>query len=79
MNNLIKEHSEEICFEIKKVRSYSKLDLNTIIFVGRYCSNELIISKIKENLGKKYVYMQPSNPSLAIMEGAVLFGLNVEL
>ena len=79
MNNLIKEHSEEICFEIKKVRSYSKLDLNTIIFVGRYCSNELIISKIKENLGKKYVYIQPSNPSLAIMEGAVLFGLNVEL
>ena len=76
INNYIEEQSEAICNEIKKIHSDSKIDIDTIIFVGGYCSNEVIISKIKENLGEKYFYMQPSNPCLAIMEGAVLFGLN---
>ena len=74
--NYIEEQSEAICYEIKKIHSDSKIDIDTIIFVGGYCSNEVLISKIKNNLGEKYFYMQPSNPCLAIMEGAVLFGLN---
>ena len=76
INNYIEEQSEAICYEIKKIHSDSNMEIDSIIFVGGYCSNEILISKIKANLGEKYFYMQPSNPCLAIMEGAVLFGLN---
>ena len=52
-----------------------KENIKTIIFVGGYCSNEILIDLIKDNLNKVTTYLQPSNPSLAIMEGAVLFGI----
>ena len=53
----------------------SKEEIKTIIFLGGYCSNEILINLIKNNLKKITTYLQPSNPSLAIMEGAVLFGM----
>ena len=34
-----------------------------------------MVNLIKNNLKKINIYLQPSNPSLAIMEGAVLFGI----
>ena len=52
-----------------------KEEIKTIIFVGGYCSNEILVNLIKNNLKKITTYLQPSNPSLAIMEGAVLFGI----
>ena len=52
-----------------------KEEIKTIIFVGGYCSNELLIGLIKNNLNNINTYLQPSNPILAIMEGAVLFGI----
>ena len=60
----------EIINEINK-----KEVIKTIIFVGGYCSNEILVNLIKNNLKKVKVFLQPSNPSLAIMEGAVLFGI----
>ena len=35
----------------------------------------ILIKLIKNGLNKITTYLQPSNPSLAIMEGAVLFGM----
>jgi len=52
-----------------------KEEIKTIIFVGGYCSNEILIGLIKNNLNNISTYLQPSNPILAIMEGAVLFGI----
>ena len=52
-----------------------KEEIKTIIFVGGYCSNEIMVKLIKNGLNKITTYLQPSNPSLAIMEGAVLFGI----
>ena len=52
-----------------------KAEIKTIIFVGGYCSNEILIGLIKNNLNNISTYLQPSNPILAIMEGAVLFGI----
>ena len=36
---------------------------------------EILINLIKNGLNKISIYLQPSNPSLSIMEGAVLFGI----
>ena len=52
-----------------------KEDIKTIIFVGGYCYNEILVNLIKNNLKKITTFLQPSNPSLAIMEGAVMFGI----
>ena len=38
-------------------------EIKTIIFVGGYCSNEIIVNLIKNNLKKITTYLQPSNPS----------------
>jgi hypothetical protein len=46
-----------------------------MIFVGGYCSNDILLNLIKNGTNKITTYLQPSNPSLAIMEGAVLFGI----
>ena len=45
--------------------------------MGGYCSNEIMISLIKKGVNHKIKnFLQPSKPCLAIMEGAVLFGIN---
>ena len=69
----MKEQANSICKIINDINS--KEEIKTIIFVGGYCYNEILIQLIKNNLNKIKVYLQPSNPSLAIMEGAVLFGI----
>ena len=76
VENYIEEQSKLICKEIKDITSSIKEDINSIIFVGGYCANEVLISKIKNALNKNYNYIQPHNPSLAIMDAAVLFGLD---
>ena len=81
----IVEFPYEIIFNYMKIQANSiseiinginlNEEIKTIIFVGGYSSNEILINLIKNNLKKINIYLQPSNPSLAIMEGAVLFGI----
>ena len=75
--NYIKNQANLICKEIKGILNSTNTKIDSLIFVGGYCSNSIITSLIKEGL-KGYInnFLQPSKPSLAIMEGAVLFGIN---
>jgi len=71
--NYMKNQANSICEIINGINS--KEEIKTIIFVGGYCSNEIMVNLIKNSLKKINSFLQPSNPSLAIMEGAVLFGM----
>ena len=71
--NYIKKQADSICKIINDITS--KENIKTLIFVGGYCSNEILLQCIKKGLNNITTYLQPSNPSLAIMEGAVLFGI----
>jgi hypothetical protein len=74
--NYIKEQVNGIC---KIINNMIKCDegINSIILVGGYCSNQVLISEIKRQLSTKIKnFLKPSKPCLSIMEGAVLFGLN---
>ena len=77
----IGEQSDSICEEIKKILKKAKdeinIDINKVIFVGGYSSNEVLTSKIGLELNKNIpFFLKPSNPYLSILEGAVLFGIN---
>ena len=77
--NYIKEQVDSICKIINGILDSSDEQINKIIFVGGYCSNEILISEIKKKLFNKIKYfLMPSKPCLSIMDGAVLFGLNPE-
>ena len=71
--NHTKIQSNSKCQIINDINS--KEEIKTIIFVGGYCSNEILLKLIKSGLNKITTFLKPSNPSLAIMEGAVLFGI----
>ena len=71
--NYMKAQADSICKIINDITSKEKI--KTIIFVGGYCSNEILIKLIKKGVNNIQTYLQPSNPSLAIMEGSVLFGI----
>ena len=71
--NYMKAQANSITEIINNINS--KEEIKSIIFVGGYCSNEILLNLIKNNLKKIKTYLQPSYPSLAIMEGAVLFGI----
>ena len=68
----MKDQADLICEIINNI--LAKENIRTIIFVGGYCYNELLLELIKKRLNKNLIYLQPSRPCLAIMEGAVLFG-----
>lgn len=70
----MKIQADKICKIINEINEKEKI--KTIIFVGGYCNNEVILKLIKSRLNNIKIYLQPSNPSLAIMEGAVLFGIH---
>ena len=71
--NYMKTQAISICDKINSINS--KEEIKTLIFVGGYCHNEIIVNLIKLNLKKINTYLQPSYPYLAVMEGAVLFGI----
>ena len=71
--NYMKKQAKSICDIINDINS--KEEIKTLIFVGGYCSNQILTKLIKDGLNKITTYLLPSNPSLAIMEGAVLFGI----
>ena len=71
--NYMKDQANSICKIINDI--ISKESIKTLIFVGGYCSNDILTELIKEGLNGITTFLQPSNPSLSIMEGAVLFGI----
>ena len=71
--NYMEIQAKSICNIINEINS--KEEITTIVFVGGYCANDILLQLIKNNLNKIRTYLQPSNPSLAIIEGAVLFGI----
>lgn len=71
--NYMKKQADSICKIINEINS--KEVIKTLIFVGGYCSNEIIIKLIKNGLKTIQNFLLPSNPCLSIMEGAVLFGI----
>jgi uncharacterized protein YbgA (DUF1722 family) len=74
--NYIKKQVSSICEIINNILKNDK-GINSIILVGGYCSNEILLSEMKKQLSNKIShFFQPSKPCLSIMEGAVLFGLN---
>lgn len=50
-------------------------NIESILYVGGYCSNEIIFNYIK-NKFPNMVHLKPSNPELAVVKGAVLFGID---
>ena len=58
--------ANSICKIINDINS--KESIKTLIFVGGYCSNEIIIKLIKDGLNNITTYLQPSNPILSVME-----------
>ena len=75
--NYIKNQVNSICKLIEEILKNDDEEINSIILVGGYCSNEVLISEIKRQLSNKITnFLQPPKPCLSIMEGAVLFGLN---
>ena len=55
----------------------TKKDIKALIFIGVYCHNEILKNLIKNALHNLNIcFLEPSRPSLAKMEGAVIFGIN---
>ena len=76
----IEKQAKKICKVIKDIIIKSKKNIETIIFVGGYCSNEILIKFLQTILKNRIkTFLQPSKPCLAIMEGAVLFGINPKI
>jgi len=69
----MKKQANSICQIINDINK--KENIKTIIFVGGYCNNKVILKLIENGLNNIKMILHPSNPSLAIMEGAVLFGI----
>ena len=69
----IKNQADSICKIINDILSNE--NIKTIIFVGGYCYNEVLLELIKKGLKNNITFLQPSRPCLSIMEGAVLFGI----
>ena len=71
--DLIKEHSEIISKQINDI--YEKVEgIESILYVGGYCSNDILLNNIKEKFN--LLHLRPSRPEIAVVKGAVLFGLN---
>lgn len=75
--DLIKEHSEKISEKINEIYQNVE-DIESIIYVGGYCKNEIIFNNIKREF-RHLNHLKPSYPELAVVKGAVLFGLSPEI
>ena len=78
--NYINSQSQHICDSINNIINKNE-NIKTIIFVGGYSLNDILISLIKEKLSKKrdFNFFRPPRPFLAVMEGSVIFGINPQL
>ena len=72
--DLIEEHASKISEKIVEI--YDDIgDIDGILYVGGYCANEVLISKIKEEF-PQFKHLNPIRPEIAVVKGAVLFGLD---
>jgi len=72
--DLIYKQAELISAQISEIIQKVS-DIESILYVGGYCSNEVLIKYFKEKF-KNLCHLKPSNPEKAILKGAVLFGIN---
>ena len=73
--NYIKKQVDIICNLIKEKINLSKSKINSIICVGGYCENKVLMEELEKSLTSIQL-LQPPNPCQAIMKGSVLFGIN---
>ena len=71
----IKKQVDIICNLINEKISSSKSKINSIICVGGYCENKVLMEELKKSLISLQL-LQPPYPCQAIMKGSVLFGIN---
>jgi hypothetical protein len=72
--DLINKQGDQISAQISEI--IQKVgDIESILYVGGYCSNEVLIKNFEEKF-KNIFHLKPSNPERAILKGAVLFGIN---
>lgn len=53
-------------------------DLDTILVVGGYAESLLMQNAIKEKFSDRYKIVIPSDPSIAILKGAVMYGFELD-
>jgi len=77
--DLINEHAKMISNKLINIHKDNP-NIESIIFVGGYSSNEILINSIKNNINfENVVFLSPSRPFVAVVKGAVLFGLKPEI
>ena len=72
--DIIESHASKIAEQISEIFSHVN-NIESILYVGGYCSNEIIINFL-ENKFKNLKHLKPSCPERAVVKGAVLFGIN---
>jgi len=72
--DLIEEHAVKIGEQISEILSQVP-DIESILYVGGYCSSEILISSLKKNF-PKLTHLKPSFPERAVVSGSVLFGID---
>ena len=76
--DLIEDHAKKIIEQLNKV--YQKVDnIESIVYVGGYCSNEILFQRIKNEFKELINNLKPTRPEIAVIKGAVLFGLNSDI
>ena len=72
--DLIEEHASKISEQISEI--ISNVDnIESILYVGGYSSNEVLINYLKEKF-PKLQHLKPSFPERAVVKGAVIFGIS---
>lgn len=72
--DLINRQALKISEEISEIKKNVN-NVESILYVGGYCSNETLINFIKKKF-KNIAHLKPSHPEIAVVKGAVLFGIN---
>lgn len=73
--DLIKNQASKISLDISKI--YQNVEeVESILYVGGYCSNEIVTDCIKKEFRFIKHHLKPSFPDRAVVKGAVLFGIN---
>ena len=72
--DLIIRQADKISEQIHEINQNVQ-NIESILYVGGYCSNEILVNYIKRKF-KKIAHLKPSHPEIAVVKGAVLFGIN---
>ena len=72
--DLIEDHATKIGAQISEICNQVK-DIESILYVGGYCANEVLIDSLKKKF-PNLVHLKPSCPEKAVIQGAVIFGIN---